>query len=142
MTRNPAARHALETALLDLISQAEHLSLRRWLSPTAGNEVAVNGSGGVLDEQVAERVNDLVHQGYQTVKLKVGLAGVEGEIGLLQQLSSEMPADIRLRLDANGAWSRTGSQRVRTAGSRGYPLNPWKNHYRSPAPTGCVNCRV
>ena len=39
----PAARHALETALLDLISQAENLSLREWLSPTAVDEIAVNG---------------------------------------------------------------------------------------------------
>ncbi len=102
---NPAGHHALETALLDLISQAEQLSLRQWLSPTDRNEIAVNGSGGVLNEQAFERSTELLQQGFKIIKFKVGLNGVAQEIALLQQLAARLPADIRLRLDANGAWN-------------------------------------
>ncbi|MEN8178215.1 MAG: o-succinylbenzoate synthase [Pseudomonadota bacterium] len=105
--QNPAARHALETALLDLVSQSEHLSLRQWLSPTAVDEIAVNGSGGALDEQVFTRADDLLSLDFQSIKLKVGLYAVDQEIHQLKQLSAQLPAAIRLRLDANGAWSMT-----------------------------------
>lgn len=107
---HPAARHALETALLDLISQAENLSLRQWLSPTAGDKVEVNGACGILDEQVFGRATHLLKQGFKVLKLKVGLANVEQELGLLKRLAAQLPADTRLRLDANGAWNRQQAQ--------------------------------
>lgn len=129
--QNPAACHALETALLDLISQAEHLSLRQWLSPTAGNELAVNGSGGVLDEQAFERTSELVQQGYQIIKLKVGLARVEQEIRLLQQLAAQLPADTYLRLDANGAWSRLEAREF-VSGLTGLPVESLEEPLQEP----------
>ena len=109
-TKTPAARHALETALLDLISQSDGLSLRRWLSPRATDRIAVNGSAGVLEQNAAERCSKLLEQGFTTLKLKVGLARVTQELRWLEQLCGQLPAHIRLRLDANGAWSMTQAQ--------------------------------
>ncbi|MEN8166113.1 MAG: o-succinylbenzoate synthase [Pseudomonadota bacterium] len=109
-TKTPAARHALETALLDLISQSEGLSLRRWLSPRAVDRIAVNGSAGVLEQNAAERCGKLLEQGFTTLKLKVGLARVTQELRWLEQLCGQLPAHISLRLDANGAWSLAQAQ--------------------------------
>jgi o-succinylbenzoate synthase len=110
-TATPAARHALETALLDLVSNSEALSLRRWLSPRAVDRLAVNGSAGPLDAHTRERCLTLVAQGFSVLKLKVGLADVKQELLQLQALCRLLPAGIRLRLDANGAWSLSEAQR-------------------------------
>jgi len=104
-TRAPAARHALETALLDLLSRTAGVPLRRWLSADALDGLAVNGAAGALDEQASERCTELIDQGFGIIKLKVGLAAVESELRLLQRLCRRLPAQVRLRLDANGAWS-------------------------------------
>jgi len=110
-TRTPAARHALETALLDLLSQIEGMPLRRRLSPDAVDALLVNASAGALDEQALERCIELIEQGFSILKLKVGLAGVDQEIDRLGALCLRLPSQISLRLDANGAWSRNEAQR-------------------------------
>jgi o-succinylbenzoate synthase len=101
----PAARHALESALLDLLSRAAGLSLRRWLSPQATDRLAVNASAGALDAQAGQRCAALIEQGFSVIKLKVGLAAMEQELQWLQTLCRGLPARLSLRLDANGAWS-------------------------------------
>jgi o-succinylbenzoate synthase len=103
-TATPAARHALETALLDLLSQNEGLSLRHRLSVEAVDRLLINGSAGPLDAQSGERCFALIAQGFSVLKLKVGLAAVGQELSLLQGLCRQLPPQIRLRLDANGAW--------------------------------------
>ncbi|MBL9214581.1 MAG: o-succinylbenzoate synthase [Opitutaceae bacterium] len=44
--------------------------------------------------------------GYLAFKWKVGVAPVEEELGVFDDLLAELPAHARLRLDANGAWNR------------------------------------
>lgn len=111
LTDAPAARHALETALLDLLSQAAGVSLRRWLSPQAVDCLAVNGSAGPLDEQAPRRCAQLIEQGFNVLKLKVGLAEAARELRWLEQLCRRLPEQVSLRLDANGAWSMGEAQR-------------------------------
>ena len=110
-TQTPAARHALESALLDLLSQLAGVPLRRRLSPDAVDCLPVNGSAGTLDEQALDRCLELTEQGFRILKLKVGLTTVDQEIRQLQQLCRRLPGRISLRLDANGAWSPSEAQR-------------------------------
>lgn len=44
--------------------------------------------------------------GFLAFKWKVGVAAVEDELGILDDLLAQIPAHTKLRLDANGAWSR------------------------------------
>ena len=44
--------------------------------------------------------------GFLAFKWKVGVGAVDDELGLLDDLLAQLPAHARLRLDANGAWSR------------------------------------
>jgi O-succinylbenzoate synthase len=44
--------------------------------------------------------------GFLAFKWKVGVSAVEEELGLLDDLLAELPAYVKLRLDANGAWDR------------------------------------
>ncbi|MEA1888688.1 MAG: o-succinylbenzoate synthase [Pseudomonadota bacterium] len=101
----PAARCGIETALLDLISQSDQLSLRHWLNPAAENSIAVNTMIGPLGEDSSQPALHAVGQGYQVLKLKVGLNNIQEDIRLLESLSAQLPRHILLRLDANGAWS-------------------------------------
>lgn len=49
--------------------------------------------------------------GYLVFKWKVGVGDVEDELSLLDDLLSHLPAYARLRLDANGAWTRRQAER-------------------------------
>ena len=44
--------------------------------------------------------------GFLAFKWKVGVAAVDDELGLLDDLLEQLPAHGRLRLDANGGWNR------------------------------------
>ncbi|HRG55931.1 MAG TPA: o-succinylbenzoate synthase [Lacunisphaera sp.] len=44
--------------------------------------------------------------GFLAFKWKVGVGDVDTELGLLDELLAELPAYVKLRLDANGAWDR------------------------------------
>ncbi len=46
------------------------------------------------------------HQGYRTLKWKIGVAAIAQEIALFQELLTQLPAEITLRLDANGGLTR------------------------------------
>jgi o-succinylbenzoate synthase len=107
----PAARCALETALLDLISQSEACSLHRWLDPRAVESIGINASAGSLDASVASRCRSLTDRGFRTLKLKVGVFRPEQELERLHRLDRQLPAQIQLRLDANGAWAMEEAKR-------------------------------
>ncbi|WP_200383574.1 enolase C-terminal domain-like protein [Rhodocyclus tenuis] len=112
----PAACAAVECALLDLLAQAAGLSLRGWLArnsashpaPELTDSVAVNATLGALahlsDTALAAGISDAITKGYRVFKLKVGVAAATAEASRLRSLAALLPADCRLRLDANGAW--------------------------------------
>ncbi|HEY9692146.1 MAG TPA: o-succinylbenzoate synthase [Oculatellaceae cyanobacterium] len=47
----------------------------------------------------------LLHQGYSTFKWKIGVAPIEDEIKIFNQLIELLPTEVKLRLDANGGLS-------------------------------------
>lgn len=133
----PAARCALETALLDLAAQRRGVSLAAWLNPDAGREVQVNASLGRLDATFAERTRAALAAGYSVLKIKVGAFPMEDELEQLHAMARSLRGvpqgdflpgtpqspkgtsfragdfltGVRLRLDANRAWSLPQAQR-------------------------------
>jgi O-succinylbenzoate synthase len=57
-----------------------------------------------------EHLHNAAKEGFAVVKLKVGLRPVAEEITALHQLTSNLPAGLRLRLDANRAWNFADAQ--------------------------------
>lgn len=108
--RSPAARCALETALLDLLAQQAGLPLARWLNPHAPLTVQANAMIGGLDEGVAARAKVALSAGFSILKVKVGLAAPNIELASLARLFAELPPGAALRLDANGAWDMNQAQ--------------------------------
>lgn len=122
----PAARCGLETALFDLLAKAKGTSIAALLSPSPAETVSVSGHGGALDEEVENRLPD----GFSVVKVKVGLAPVEEELGRLQQLKH---LDLTWRLDANQAWDEAEAARF-IEGLEGLAVDSLEEPLRSPDP--------
>lgn len=118
---SPAARCALETALLDLLAQQAGMPLARWLNPAAPMVVSVNAAIGGLDGSASCRAAAAVVEGFAVLKLKVGLDAPEVELAQLLRLAEELPPGTQLRLDANGAWGVEEAERF-VAGLAGLPI--------------------
>ncbi|AUX31729.1 O-succinylbenzoate synthase [Sorangium cellulosum] len=105
----PAARFALETALLDLVGQRLGLPASACLGGHRRAEVQVNGllaTSAALPEMLGS-ARALVARGVRAIKVKLRSRGDEGfarDLEALRALRREHPS-IELRLDANAAWS-------------------------------------
>jgi len=91
----PAA-WAVECALLDALARSRDMPLSRLLNNAAATRVAVNAvaeADGVASAAAA----------YRVVKMKVGRKPPQDEAAMLRSLV--LPPGLRLRLDANRAWS-------------------------------------
>lgn len=97
----PAARAAVECALLDLLAQAAGQPLHAFLGDSTSH-VEVNAiAGGVAG---TESVADAMGAGYRVIKLKLGLDDAARELAALQALAATLPPGMMLRIDANRAW--------------------------------------
>ena len=103
----PSARSAAECAVLDLLAQVSQRPLDLFLGATNPQRtVLANDALGSLDALQAIRPE------FSVVKLKLGLASPEIELDALRTLAAQLPAGIRLRLDANRAWDAATAARL------------------------------
>ena len=103
----PAARHAIDLALHDLLAQREGRPIARSLGGE-GALGAVPANATIPrtgPERTAQLARAAVAAGAGTIKVKVGLAPVEEDTARLQALRDTVGPDIRLRVDANQDWS-------------------------------------
>ncbi|WP_412480432.1 o-succinylbenzoate synthase [Azonexus sp. IMCC34839] len=120
-----AAAFAEDCAQLDLLAQRADLPLNAWLSGEAPRvTVAVNSVLGAISKVSVEQLRTAHAAGYRVAKLKVGVLPVAEEIARLRELCAEIRlaptqsaeggntgmATLRLRLDANLAWSMADVQ--------------------------------
>lgn len=101
----PAARCALETALLDVVAQAEGVPLARLLEPEAVSEVVANAAVGAADRGLVARCGAALDRGFSVFKVKAGMLPVREEMSFLREAAALLPAGARLRIDPNRAWS-------------------------------------
>ena len=97
---------AIDSAIDDLKRQRDRTEQPQPRRKIVHVNALVDGSG--LDER---QVNDRVNAGYRCFKLKVGTQSIDADIERVRRLRTLLPADIRLRLDANRAWSYGESAR-------------------------------
>jgi o-succinylbenzoate synthase len=106
--RAPAARFALETALLDLGAQARGIPLADLLGEgrAARRSVPVNALLSATTPAAAAReARHALSLGHSTLKLKVGVDTPDADLARLAAVRAEVDDEAELRIDANGAWS-------------------------------------
>jgi o-succinylbenzoate synthase len=121
----PAARMALETALLDLAAKRLGISVAELLAggtPQREVPLAVLLFGRDAATLAAE-VDGGLALGVRTFKLKVGGHDFAGELELIRSLRRAVAGDWALRLDANAAWTpEVARQRLRALAGLGVEL--------------------
>lgn len=103
----PAALAAIDLALWDRAGRRAGKPVAALLTDGVGglpiSEIQVNATVGATDRAgAAERAARAVEQGYECVKLKVGVGDDAGRVAAVRAAVGPHTA---LRLDANGAWN-------------------------------------
>jgi o-succinylbenzoate synthase len=129
----PAARCALETALLDLAARLRGLPLYRYLQPEAADTIAVNAALGRLDAAFTRRLQDALERGFRVLKIKLGVYPPDEELQRLEAACRRLPAGVTLRLDANGAWAPSSATDI-IAALDGLPVESLEEPLARPDP--------
>jgi o-succinylbenzoate synthase len=107
----PAARMALETAVLDLRSKQRNLSAPALLGAEPGARRSLAYLLGAPNAEGLEAMNCAVLAGYRHFKIKLGRAGnFNAELAGVRRARRLLGAGPRLRLDVNRAWSEAEAQ--------------------------------
>ncbi len=109
-----AVRAGAEAAVLDLRGRATGRPVRDLLGPGRRVEVEVNGLvSAVTAEAAAREAAALAAGGYRCLKLKVGSERTVDELGeRVAAVRAAIGPEVRLRLDANGAWGEAQAIRA------------------------------
>lgn len=101
----PAITFALEMALLDLANGGKRIIFDNDF--ITGKAIPINGLVWMGDEaSMLRQVHEKVSQGFRCIKLKVGALDFDRECRMIETIRKHYsPANITLRLDANGAFS-------------------------------------
>jgi L-Ala-D/L-Glu epimerase len=98
----PAALAAVDMALWDRAGRRAELPVAALLSDNAASRVPVNATLSSLDRAgAAEEAAAAVREGFQCLKLKVGVGDDAGRVAATRAAGGPR---VQLRLDANGAW--------------------------------------
>lgn len=102
----PALRFALETAVLDLANGGRHQLYPNSFSQGQAS-LPINGLVWMGDAPfMRAQIRQKLAAGYSCLKLKIGSLDFATELALLAEIRAEAgPAQLTLRVDANGAFS-------------------------------------
>ena len=107
----PTARHALEQALLDLLAKRRGISVAAWLAQVLVASTAAADTATLPHERIpvhalvrdAAEAATAVAAGYGTLKVKIAADEFEDDVARLAAIRDAVGANVKLRLDANGA---------------------------------------
>ena len=131
-----AARAGLDIAVSDLLARGAGMSVAALIAPRCSDGVEVNAlvsAPGLRD--ACEAAATAAAEGFRSVKLKVGSMGEsEEELERVRAVRQTLGPDVRLRLDANGAWSADEAIRMLDA------LEPCELEFvEQPVPPGTID---
>ncbi len=105
----PSMLFGLETALLSAKASLEGTPMTLFNTPFTRGKAGIPINGLVWmgnHEEMLSRMEEKTAQGFRCVKLKIGAIDFEEELDLIKRLRSRFsPADVELRVDANGGFT-------------------------------------
>lgn len=99
----PSLQFGLDTIALQVNAHRKGTILQHQLFSDPLKSVPVNALGSLLSDQLLQQIDQLVTEGFKTVKFKIGLE-FEKEYKQLQKARSQYPS-LKFRLDANQKWA-------------------------------------
>jgi L-alanine-DL-glutamate epimerase-like enolase superfamily enzyme len=100
---SPPSRAAIEMALIDAAARLAGVPAWRLLGAKAQRPIECNATlAAGPPTTVAERAAGWLGRGFETLKLKVGVAG---DVEQVAAVRSAVGPEARIRVDANGVWS-------------------------------------
>lgn len=107
LRQTPAVRFGLEAALLDWMGQKRSVPVAELLRPGDwARSVPVNALlDGVDAAALSARARQAVEAGFRVLKVKVASRSIDVDAQRLLAVRQAVGADIKIRIDANGAWS-------------------------------------
>lgn len=103
----PAARHAVESAVLDARGRRDGRPLAALLADDPAATVPVNATiGGGSPEETVAAARAAVDAGFDCLKVKVGAGDLGRDVDRLRAVREAAGDDVTLRADANAAWDR------------------------------------
>jgi o-succinylbenzoate synthase len=102
---SPSVRAGISMAVASLEAAVQGVSLARYLSDTAGDQLLLNALLWGSRETVLQEGRALLAEGYRTFKLKVGREDPAVEAETVLCLHDALGPGAMLRLDANRAWN-------------------------------------
>ena len=101
----PSVQFGIECACLDSLSKLSRIPLRSILAEEPADAVTWNGLVDPVQPDALEDVSSMLARGYQTLKIKVGRQDIEKDQLFLEEIVGRSSGALRLRLDANRAWT-------------------------------------
>jgi o-succinylbenzoate synthase len=102
-----AARHAVESAVLDARGRRDGRRLAALLGDDPAATVPVNATiGDGSPEETVTAAIDAVDAGFSCLKVKVGAGDLNRDVTRLRTVRAAVGSDVELRADANAAWDR------------------------------------
>ena len=110
---NPRAKSGINIALLDLIGKALKTPVYNLLGGKIRDAIPLSWSIPItgFDEGVNEALR-MVERGWQILKVKVGRADANEDVEMVKRLRDALGSSVRLRADANQAYSPKTAIRV------------------------------
>jgi o-succinylbenzoate synthase len=102
----PAARCAVESALLDMAAQSAKLPLSKLLSESARTRVSVSALlSAPLPDELAKEAAAASQEGFRVLKVKVARRPLSDDAKRLIAVRRAVGDGVKIRIDANGAWT-------------------------------------
>ncbi|MGA1790894.1 MAG: o-succinylbenzoate synthase [bacterium] len=101
----PSVTYGMEQALILLLASVRGIPLYQLLFKTYHPIVRINGLLTGNFDEIIRMAKQYIHEGYKTLKLKVGRRSLEEDIQIVKSVRSTAGSETGLRLDANRSWS-------------------------------------
>ena len=110
LEKYPSIHFGIETALLDLQNGGKRVIFQNDFSDGKAS-LPINGLVWMGSKEfMLQQIQEKLASGYTCLKLKIGAIDFEAELEILKTIRRNFSADkIMLRLDANGAFSKTNA---------------------------------
>jgi o-succinylbenzoate synthase len=103
----PALKYGLELAILNLICNEKKLTMHQLLKRKYSEYLFVNGVISFMGrEDAAISAAELVKEGFETLKVKVGRNDFEEDLLTIKKIRETAGSGIKIRIDVNGKWNK------------------------------------